>query len=31
MNREKYEIIRNNNIHKMNPIPVCKLPKDNLE
>jgi NAD+ synthase len=26
-NRVKYEIIRNNNIHKMNPIPVCKLPK----
>ena len=31
MNRKKYEIIRNNNIHKMNPIPVCKLPKDNLK
>ena len=31
MNREKYEIIRNNNVHKMNPIPVCKLPKENLE
>ena len=31
MNREKYEIIRKNNVHKMNPIPVCKLPKENLE
>ena len=31
INREKYEIIRNNNIHKMNPIPVCKIPKSNLE
>ena len=31
MNRKKYEIIRKNNIHKMNPIPVCKLPRDNLE
>ena len=31
MNREKYEIIRNSNVHKMKPIPVCKLPKDNLE
>ena len=31
MNREKYESIRNNNVHKMNPIPVCKLPKDNLK
>ena len=31
VNREKYEIIRKNNIHKMNPIPVCKLPKDNLK
>ena len=30
-NRKKYEIIRNNNIHKMNPIPVCKIPKDNLK
>ena len=29
--REKYEIIRNNNIHKINPIPVCKLPKGNLK
>ena len=31
MNREKYESIRKNNIHKMNPIPVCILPKDNLK
>ena len=31
MNREKYEIIRRNNVHKMDPIPVCKLPEDNLE
>ena len=31
MNREKYEIIRNNNVHKMTPIPVCKLPKENLK
>ena len=26
-NREKYLNIRKNNIHKMQPIPVCKIPK----
>ena len=26
-NRNKYLEIRNNNVHKMNPIPVCILPK----
>ena len=26
-NRHKYLEIRKNNIHKMNPIPVCILPK----
>ena len=26
-NRDKYLEIRKNNIHKMNPIPVCILPK----
>ena len=26
INREKYEKIRNTNLHKMNPIPVCKIP-----
>jgi NAD+ synthase len=26
-NREKYKKIRSINAHKMNPIPVCKLPK----
>ncbi len=26
-NRNKYLDIRNNNVHKMNPIPVCILPK----
>lgn len=31
INRNKYENIRQNNIHKMNPIPVCKLPKDALK
>ena len=25
--REKYIKIRNANLHKMNPIPVCKIPK----
>ena len=25
-NREKYEKIRNMNLHKMEPIPVCKIP-----
>ena len=25
-NREKYEKIRNTNLHKMMPIPVCKIP-----
>ena len=25
-NREKYEKIRNMNLHKMKPIPVCKIP-----
>ena len=27
INREKYIKIRNANLHKMNPIPVCKIPK----
>ena len=26
VNREKYEKIRQMNLHKMNPIPVCKIP-----
>ena len=26
-NRLKYENIRNANLHKMNPIPVCKIPR----
>ena len=26
-NRDKYIKIRNANLHKMNPIPVCKIPK----
>jgi NAD+ synthase len=26
INREKYEIIRKMNLHKMEPIPVCKIP-----
>ena len=25
-NREKYEKIRKLNLHKMDPIPVCKIP-----
>ena len=25
-NREKYEKIRKLNLHKMSPIPVCKIP-----
>ena len=25
-NREKYEKIRKSNLHKMEPIPVCKSP-----
>ena len=25
-NREKYEEIRKLNLHKMDPIPVCKIP-----
>ena len=28
INRDKYETLRQNNTHKMNPIPVCKLPKE---
>ena len=28
INRNKYETLRQNNTHKMNPIPVCKLPKE---
>jgi len=28
INRDKYERLRQNNTHKMNPIPVCKLPKE---
>jgi NAD+ synthase len=31
INRDKYEMIRQNNTHKMNPIPVCKIPKDDLK
>tara|TARA_B100001063_G_scaffold120742_1_gene112730 strand:- start:613 stop:1368 length:756 start_codon:yes stop_codon:yes gene_type:complete len=31
INREKYEKIRGANTHKMNPIPVCKIPNDNLK
>ena len=27
INRDKYIKIRNANMHKMNPIPVCKIPK----
>ena len=27
LNRDKYIKIRNANLHKMNPIPVCKIPK----
>jgi NAD+ synthase len=27
VNRERYNKIRGNNLHKMNPIPVCKIPK----
>ena len=26
INREKYEKIRKKNLHKMEPIPVCKIP-----
>jgi NAD+ synthase len=26
VNREKYESIRKQNLHKMEPIPVCKIP-----
>ena len=26
-NRQKYNSIRNNNLHKMLPIPVCKIPR----
>ena len=26
LNRDKYEIIRKQNLHKMEPIPVCKIP-----
>jgi len=26
INREKYEKIRNTNLHKMEPVPVCKIP-----
>ena len=26
VNREKYNSIRNSNLHKMEPIPVCKIP-----
>ena len=26
INREKYEKIRKMNLHKMEPIPVCKIP-----
>jgi NAD+ synthase len=25
-NRAKYETIRKQNLHKMEPIPVCKIP-----
>ena len=31
INRDKYEKIRQNNTHKMEPIPVCKLPRDILK
>ena len=31
LNRKKYEAIRKNNSHKMNPIPVCKISKGNLK
>jgi NAD+ synthase len=27
LNREKYEKIRKLNLHKMDPIPICKIPK----
>ena len=27
INRDKYNKIRNTNLHKMDPIPVCKIPK----
>ena len=27
INREKYLKIRKENLHKMEPIPVCKIPK----
>tara|TARA_B100000925_G_C21950577_1_gene448776 strand:- start:519 stop:1205 length:687 start_codon:yes stop_codon:yes gene_type:complete len=27
-NRAKYESIRNANLHKMNPIPVCRIPRN---
>ena len=27
VNRDKYEKIRKLNLHKMEPIPVCKIPK----
>ena len=27
LNRDKYETIRKQNLHKMEPIPVCKIPK----
>ena len=27
INRDKYIKIRNANLHKMDPIPVCKIPK----
>ena len=27
INRDKYEKIRKLNLHKMQPIPVCKIPK----
>ena len=26
-NREKYEKIRLLNVHKMEPIPICKIPR----
>ena len=26
INRAKYETIRKQNLHKMEPIPVCKIP-----
>jgi NAD+ synthase len=31
INRDKYEKLRQNNTHKMEPIPVCKLPRDILK